>query len=108
MSKAPASVNIPKKPAERRGWVKWQFEIRGLSLREFARREGVSHQAVSHALISGNSAHLQEAIARELGLAPHQLFPELYDDEGNRLGRTREKQRSTGRVVRNVQSGEAA
>lgn len=106
MSNAPATVNVPKNPAVRRVWIKGQLELRGLSLRQLARREDVSHQAMSHALI-GPSSHLQPVLAQVLGLTVHQLFPEWYDEAGNRVGRTRNKQRTTRRGAGNVQNGEA-
>lgn len=107
MSNAPATLNIPKEPARRRVWVKGELELRGLSLRKLAVREGVSHQAMSSALVTPSS-HLQAVIAEALGLTVHQLFPEWYDASGARLGRTRSPQRITGRRASNVESGEAA
>lgn len=108
MSIALATVNDLKNPAFRRGWAKLQLEAQGSSFRAFAQEEGVSHQAISQALMGGGSRHLQEAIAKRLGLPPRQLFPELYDGQGNRLGRTREKQRSTRDMSCNVEEGRAA
>lgn len=107
MSNAPATVNVPKNPAERRGWIKYQLETRGLSLRRLARDEGVSHQAVSYALVAPSS-HLQPVIADAIGLTVHELFPEWYDADGTRRGQTRVPQRSTGRTPRNVEEERAA
>lgn len=101
-------MNIPKKPAIRREWIGYQLRIRGLSLRALSRQEGVSHQAVSAAASGGGSRHLQEAIAAALGLHPQDLFPELYDEHGNRLGRTRTPNRSTRPRGGNVQKERAA
>lgn len=107
MSNAPANLDVPKNPADRRAWIKFRLETKGLSLRGLARIEGVTHQAMSHALL-GPSSHLQPVIAEAIGLTVHQLFPEWYDGNGERLGRIRERQRSTRRHPDNVQSGEAA
>jgi Ner family transcriptional regulator len=100
-------MNTPKNPAERRAWIKYQLEMRGLSVRRLALREGVSQQAMSHALI-GPSSHLQPVIAKAIGMAVQELFPEFYDEHGNRLGRTREKQRTTRNINCNVKNREAA
>lgn len=108
MSRAPATLNIPKNPAIRREWIGFQLRIRGLSYREIARREGVSHQAVSAAALGGGYRHLQEAIAAVLSLTPQTLWPELYDGHGERLGRTREPKRSTPRLSGNDQRENAA
>ena len=94
MAIAPATMDIPKNPAIRREWIGFQLRIRGLSKRALARREGVSHQAVSQAALGGGSHHLQLAIATAIGLRPQDLFPELYDEHGQRLGRTRDQKRS--------------
>jgi lambda repressor-like predicted transcriptional regulator len=88
-------------------FIKGELELRNLSLRKLAAREGVSHQAMSSALIAPSS-HLQAVLAQALGLTVHQLFPEWYDEAGVRLGRTRSPQRSTGRRAGNVESGRAA
>lgn len=103
MSTAPATVNIPKNPAERRVWIKGELELRGLSLRALARREGVSHQAMSAALLAPSS-HLQPVLADALGVSVHQLWPEWYDERCNRIGRTRTRQRITDRRVGNVEN----
>lgn len=94
MAIEPATFDIPKNPTVRRAWIGFQLRIRGLSHRELARREGVSHQAVSQAALGGGSQHLQETLADALGLTPQALFPELYDDAGRRLGRTRDRKRT--------------
>jgi lambda repressor-like predicted transcriptional regulator len=107
MTNEPSTVNIPKNPAERRGWIIWQLRNRGWSLSRVARREGVSVQAVSMALMV-SSSHLQGVIAGLLDLTPQQLFPEFYDAAGRRLGNTRDPQRSTRGAARNVQEEQAA
>lgn len=86
---------MPTTPVHRREWIAYQLRLRGLSFRSLARQEGVTHQAVSAAALGGSSRPLQEALAETLGVAPHALFPELYDRDGTRLGRTRAPQRST-------------
>jgi lambda repressor-like predicted transcriptional regulator len=97
MAIAPATLDIPKNPAIRRAWIGFQLRIRGLSYRELARREGVSHQAFSQAALGGGSQYLQETLAHALDLRPQALFPELYDAGGRRLGRTRDPKRTTRR-----------
>ncbi|MBC7908371.1 MAG: helix-turn-helix domain-containing protein [Rhodospirillaceae bacterium] len=78
----------------RRVWICAQLRIKGNSLRKLAQREGVSHQAMSAALMTPN-VHLEPVVAGALGLTPQQLFPERFDHTGNRICRTRVPQRST-------------
>jgi lambda repressor-like predicted transcriptional regulator len=108
MTTDPTTTDIPKNPAIRRAWICYQLRIRGLSLRGLARREGVSQQAMSAAALGGGYCALQEVLAGALGVRPHDLFPELYDATGARLGITRSPQRSKRAAGGNVQSGEAA
>lgn len=107
MSNVPTSYQVPKNPAERRVWIWVQLRLRGASLRRLAAEHGVSQQAMSHALIAPSS-HLEVVIAAALGLTPQQLFPERFDDRGNRLGWTRTQQRTTRAVARNVEEERAA
>jgi Ner family transcriptional regulator len=93
----------------RREWISYQLRLRGLSYRELARQEGVTHQAFSAAALGGGSRHLQETIAASLALSPQLIWPELYDDKtGERLGKTREPKRSTLPRRCNDQSNAAA
>ncbi|MBC7954222.1 MAG: helix-turn-helix domain-containing protein [Rhodospirillaceae bacterium] len=94
MSSAIATLKVPKNPAVRRVWICAQLRIRGNSLRKLAQTEGVSHQAMSAALMTPN-AHLEPVVAGALDLTVQQLFPERFDRTGNRVCRTRAPQRST-------------
>ncbi|KAA5604034.1 hypothetical protein F1188_17740 [Roseospira marina] len=95
MEPAPATQDMPINPVHRRDWIGYQLRLRNLSFRAIARQEGVSHQAVCAAARGSSSRPLQEALAAALGLTPQALFPELYDEAGQRLGSTRAPQRST-------------
>lgn len=109
MTHAPATDGVPKNPAMRRAWISYQLRIRGLSGRAVADREGVSRQSVSAAMNGGGaSSHLQEALAAAIDLEPHQLFPELYDARGHRLGIVRPPNRSTRHGEGNDKNEEAA
>lgn len=107
MAIAPATLKVPKNPAERRAWVCYQLRLRGDSLSAIARRIGVSHQAVSTALMSP-SKDIEQAIAEAIGLTPEQLFPERFDSTGKRLVQTRPPQRTTRPAGRNIQEECAA
>ncbi|MBI3446792.1 MAG: helix-turn-helix domain-containing protein [Magnetospirillum sp.] len=102
-----STINIPKNPTERRGWIIWQLRNRGWSFTRIALEEGVSVQAVSNATLVPSS-HLQQRIAEILELRPQQLFPEYFDPAGRRLGRTREQHRITRSSCGNVEDGAAA
>jgi lambda repressor-like predicted transcriptional regulator len=101
MSNAIATPKVPKNPAVRRVWICAQLRIKGHSLRKLAQREGVSHQAMSAALMTPN-AHLEPVVAGALGLTPQQLFPERFDHIGNRICRTSVPQRNTRNPTGNV------
>lgn len=90
-----ATNDVPKNPAVRRVWVCGQLRLKATSLRALAEIEGVTHQAMSAALVAPN-AHLEPVIAGALGLTPVQLFPERFDAMGKRIVQTRSQQRSTG------------
>jgi len=68
---------VPKKPNERRVWIKGQLEIRGLSFATIAREIGVSRQAVRKAL-DKPSRRMEQAIAGKIGISPEKLWPERY------------------------------
>jgi lambda repressor-like predicted transcriptional regulator len=101
MANANASLDIPQKPAIRRAWVKLQLQILGSSLTAIADKEGVTRQAVEGALITPN-AHLERAIAREIGVPVQRLFPERFNERGVRLHKERAPQRSRETPGRNV------
>lgn len=94
-----ASNEVPKKPAERRAWIKYQLDRKGLSFAAVARKNGVSPQAVKETLFKPN-AHLEEALAAELNTPVRVLFWERFDDSGRRLHQVRVQQRSGIRKVR--------
>lgn len=98
MSNEPSNLDIPKKPAARRAWIKFVVEARGLTLARIAVQEGVSPQAMSYAALGAGSAHLQEALASEIGVPAAILFPEHYDQAGKRLGKVRQVQRTRARL----------
>lgn len=96
---------VPQNPAQRRVWIIAQLRMKGTSLRKLALREGVTPQAMSTACLTASS-HLQAVIAEAIGLPVHRLFPEFFDDNGARIGWTRDPQRITGGDVRNVKKDE--
>ena len=72
-----------------------------------ADKAGVTHTAISYALI-GPSSHIEPIIAEALGLTPEQLFPERFDATGSRIAQIRPQQRNTRRNDANVKNEEAA
>lgn len=107
MTNSSSSKDVPKNPAIRRAWVVFQLRIRGLSLGMLAHQEGVSRQAMSHALI-GPSSHLQPVIAEAIALPVQDVWPEWWRPDGTPWGRTNVRHRNTRRRARNVQSERAA
>jgi lambda repressor-like predicted transcriptional regulator len=98
---AEAEAEIFRNPVQRRAWVNFQLKIRGLSFAALARQEGVVPQAVSAALASP-SRELEEAIAAAVERPVEILFPERFID-GRRIAPTRDRKRSSGGDLRNVQ-----
>lgn len=107
MNHETSRLDVPKNPAERRGWIIWQLRLRGYSLRRIAAEEGTSIQSVSYAL--GNpSAALEEAIAARLDRTPQELFPERFDARGHRIHIVRGSQRTPLLDSRKVEKTRAA
>jgi len=77
--------HIPKHilddPQQRREWIKQNLRQRGSSLAQVARDHGVSRDAATLAL-KKPYPRMERAIAQALGLAPQQLWPERYDENG--------------------------
>ena len=84
-------------PEGRSAWIKSQLQKAGTSCSILARQEGVSKQAVSHAL-RHPSSHLEGAIARALGVDERELFPERFDTDGKRP-RQQPRNRTWGQLV---------
>src|SRR6266404_9236015 len=101
------TLDVPKEPARRRAWVVYQLRVRGSSLRRLALQERVSVSAIANALVMPPS-HLEQPIAKALGLAVIDLFPEPFDDAGERIHRTRERQRISQPSPRNGKGARAA
>lgn len=88
MSSDTSTLPIPSEPHQRRKWIIYQLQSRGLTLAAIGGELGVIRQAVSDALIRP-SARIEEAIAAKLGTTPQELFPERFDSDGHRLHRPR-------------------
>jgi lambda repressor-like predicted transcriptional regulator len=86
--------DVPKNdPVARRAWVIGRLHGQGITAADIAVREGVSPAAMSRVMTEPNS-HLEEVIAKAIGLSARELFPERFDADGNRRFRTRERQRT--------------
>jgi len=72
------SKRPPKKPKERRVWIKAMLELRGSSFAAIARELGVTRGAVRH-VQDGPYPKMERAIAEKLGLAPEDIWPERYN-----------------------------
>ena len=80
--------DIPKNPITRRVWVGSQLKYRNTSYAQIARQEGVKPQSVYNAMLV-SSSHLEKVLASALGLKVEELFPERFDETGQRIGYTR-------------------
>lgn len=77
MSSPSHPSEIPQDPVQRNEWIKFQLRVRGSSLSKLARRLGVTRQAVRNAL-AAPYPRMERAIASEIGLEPHHIWPERY------------------------------
>lgn len=75
---------IPTRSLERTLWVQGQLRLKGSSFAAIARQHGWKRRGVAMAM-HVPSYPQEKAIADELGLSVPQLFPERYDQSGNRL-----------------------
>lgn len=83
-----ADVTPGATPYERRQWIKYQLNLRGLSLGDLSRRAGCTRQAAIGAL-ARPYPRFQRAIADELGVSVHVLWPEWYAPDGERIRKPR-------------------
>lgn len=91
-----ATLKIPTKPAERRVWILYQLTLKGESFASLARGLGCSTTAVWQVADGKRSDRIGAAIAAAIGVAQARLFPEHFDDRGNRLPvTTRNRQQAT-------------
>lgn len=85
-----AHTEIPTDPHERAAWVIYKLKAKRLSIAAVGRPRGWDRSMVRRALFQPSYPQ-EEALARALGLTVRQLFPERYDEEGNRLHFVRER-----------------
>lgn len=79
---------VPSDPADRRDWIITQLKRGGSSMRQVALKIGVTPQSVQQTLYLP-SARIELALAKELSVPVHMLFPDRYRPDGSRLRRTR-------------------
>ncbi|OHD26102.1 MAG: hypothetical protein A2Y38_15550 [Spirochaetes bacterium GWB1_59_5] len=72
-----ATLQPPKKDAERRAWIKYQLELRGYNFASIARELGVDRSAPK-SVFSKHYPKMERAIAERLGLTAEELWPERY------------------------------
>lgn len=75
-------------PSLRRAWVNYALAMRGLSLAEIARREGVHRTCPGQALRTPYPK-MERAIADAVGMTVHELFPERFRSDGSRIQKKR-------------------
>ncbi len=110
MSKRTNTSDIPKRPTERKAWILFQLKVRGSSFSALGREIGVSYQAVAWAASGRPAYEVEKAISAKIGVSTTDLFPEHYDEHGERipLARTTQRQRRPQSENGNVYSREVA
>jgi len=76
-----SELNIPKEPAVRREWIKYQLRLKGYSLRQLAREDGV-YPNVPAVALTRTFPKWERIIAGKIGVLPQELWPERYDEQG--------------------------
>jgi len=67
----------PKKPEQRRAWIKYQLDLLGFNLSDIARDLGITRQGV-YRVFAEPRPRVEKAIADRLGLTPAEIWPERY------------------------------
>lgn len=75
------TADIPKDPAQRWEWIKYQLRVKDTSLAKIARSLGVTGPAVKNAKHSPYP-RVERAIAEALGMEPVLLWPDRWDGDG--------------------------
>ena len=70
----------PKNPAERKAWIKYQLDLRGLNFASLARQHGLTRTCVIGALY-GPYPRMERIIAEAIGVEPSTLWPERYAND---------------------------
>ncbi len=76
-----ASNEIPKDPALRWEWIKFQLRAHGSSLSDLARKLGVERNAM-HNVKRLPYPRMELEIAKTLELEPFHIWPERWDSNG--------------------------
>lgn len=81
--------DIPKKPEERRAWIKYKLDLLGCGFAAIARDLGVTRAAVN-SVLRKRYPKMERIVAKKLGVRPEDLWPERYSpgcDDTNCGGR---------------------
>lgn len=110
MTKNTSTLDIPKRPTERKQWILFQLKLRGSNFRALGRELGCSHQAVAQAAGGQTMMEIEAAIAAKIGVRHADLFPEHFDENGERvpLARSRQRKGRPASEIGNVYSREVA
>lgn len=72
------TIEIPISPRHRAAWILYQLSIHGSSFAEVAKDVGVTRQAVRNTAFFLHSPRIEQAIAKVIGRAPKDVWPERY------------------------------
>ncbi len=74
-------IDIPKEPAVRREWIKYQLRLKGYSLRQLSAEHGV-YWTTAQQVLRVPMPKWEKIISDKIGLLPQDLWPERYDQDG--------------------------
>ncbi|MFV2947373.1 helix-turn-helix domain-containing protein [Pseudomonas japonica] len=72
---------MPREPANRWEWIKYQLRIHGCPPAKLARELAVTDRAI-RTVKSSPYPRIERAIAQKLGVTPMQLWPERWNEDG--------------------------
>lgn len=99
-------IDIPKNPAHRRGWIKYQLGLRGLNFAAVGSRLGVTRNTV-YVVFRWPYPKVERAIAGALGMKPEQIWPERYDAQG-RTNRPMGRQKQSSHARKEIKDTTSA
>lgn len=106
MTKPKRTPDIPRAPAARRAWIRYQLTLRGLTFEALARELGVSGTAVRSAATGYPIQRIEMAIADAINVPARTLFPEHYGPDGTRApDRTKVRNRTAHAAQGNARNG---
>jgi len=103
-------IDSPKKPAPQEDWhpayTVYRLRLKGLSLRRLARLNGYA-QGSATLVMRVAWPKMERLVAGAIGVAPQEIWPSRYNDDGTPKSGLHKGKRSTPARERNVEVKQA-